>query len=930
MAKRDERPHARQRGNQRRAIGPRLRKVLAVVFGLFALLTVNSVYLVGVRLLEWSRGEVYQNWFYLVMFLGHLVLGLVLILPFIVFGAAHTRNAYNRPNRRAVWVGYGLLAVAVALLASGVVLTRIEGVIVVKDPAVRSVAFWIHVLTPLVAAWLFVLHRLAGPRIKWRVGGRWAAIAAAVAIVLLVLQAKDPRSWNVEGPASREQYFFPSLARTATGDFIPERVLMNDRYCESCHEDSHESWTASAHRLSSFNNPIYRFSVRETRKVALERDGDVQAARFCAGCHDPVPFFSGKFDDPNFDDVNDPTADQGITCTACHAITHVNSLRGNGDYTLEEPQHYPFAFSDSKALRWINEQLVKAKPEFHKRTFLKPLHKTPEFCGGCHKVHLPEELNKYKWLRGQNHYDSYHLSGVSGHGVASFYYPDKAEHNCNGCHMALAPSDQFGAQDFDDSGELKVHDHLFPSANTAVPQLLGFGPEVTEAHERFNEGVMRVDLFGIKEGGRIDGELIAPLRPEVPTLEPGRSYLLEAVIRTLKMGHHFTQGTSDSNEVWLDITASSGDRVVGRNGAMREDGLVDPWSFFVNSYVLDRNGDRLDRRNAQDIFVSLYNHMIPPGAADVVHYKLDVPADAVGSLTVDVELKFRKFDAILMKYIYGEDHVNQLPVMVLATDSVTFPIAARRETVGNEPSDIPEWQRWNDYGIALLRKGGKTKGELRQAEVAFRQVEALDRPDGPLNLARVYIAQGTVSDQAIVALERAAAFDPPAPTWSVAWFTGLVNKQNGFLDEAIANFRSIVDLDDAETRSREFDFSQDYRLLNELGQALFERAKLERRREGGRREELLGQARDEFLKVLELEPENVTAHFNLDLIYKQLGEREQARHHFELYRKYKPDDNARGRAIAKHRAENPAADHAAEAIAIYDLQRAGAYGLSGE
>ena len=31
-------------------------------------------------------------------------------------------------------------------------------------------------------------------------------------------------------------------------------------------------------------------------------DGNVQGSRFCAGCHDPVPFFSGAFDDPKFDD----------------------------------------------------------------------------------------------------------------------------------------------------------------------------------------------------------------------------------------------------------------------------------------------------------------------------------------------------------------------------------------------------------------------------------------------------------------------------------------------------------------------------------------------------------------------------------------------------------------------------------------------------
>lgn len=47
----------------RKAIGPRLGRVFALVQGLFALLVVNTVYLVGLRLLERATGEVYQNWF---------------------------------------------------------------------------------------------------------------------------------------------------------------------------------------------------------------------------------------------------------------------------------------------------------------------------------------------------------------------------------------------------------------------------------------------------------------------------------------------------------------------------------------------------------------------------------------------------------------------------------------------------------------------------------------------------------------------------------------------------------------------------------------------------------------------------------------------------------------------------------------------------
>ncbi|HEX2163675.1 MAG TPA: multiheme c-type cytochrome, partial [Thermoanaerobaculia bacterium] len=853
------------------AVGPRLRRLLAVVFGLFALLAVNSAYLVAVRALEAATGEVYQNWFYLLMFLAHLVLGAAIVVPVLVFGFAHLANARHRPNRRAVRVGYALFATALVLLASGVVLTRIEGVLVVKDPAVRAAAYWLHVVTPLVAAWLFVLHRLAGKRIRWEVGRRWAAVAGVFAAALLALHAQDPRRWNVVGPESGERYFFPSLARTATGGFVPARALQNDRYCAECHADVHHRWQHSVHRFSSFNNPPYLFSVTGTREMALRRDGDVQASRWCAGCHDPVPFFSGRFDDPAFDMERDPTAAAGITCSVCHGITHVNSVRGNADYTIDEPLHYPFAYSENPTLAWVNRQLVKAKPELHRKTFLKPFHRTAELCGTCHKVHLPPELNGYKWLRGQDHYSTYQLSGVSGHGVASFYYPEKAETSCNGCHMGLLPSDDFGARDFDGGGGLEVHDHLFPAANTGIAHLVGMPEWVIEEHREFNEGVMRVDLFGVKEGGTIDGPLVAPLRPAVPALVPGKRYLLEAVVRAVRIGHPFTQGTADSNEAWLEVTATSGGRTIGRSGGTDGRGRVDPWSHFLNVYMLDRHGRRIDRRNAEDIFVPLYDHQVPPGAADVVHYLLAVPPDVDAPVEVEVRLRYRKFDTRYLEQVHDDPgYVNDLPILELARDRVVFPVGGPdgvpRTVVENPLSPVPEWERWNDYGIALLRKGGASKGELAQAEAAFREVERLGRPDGPLNLARVYLAQGTVRDRAIAALARAAAFDPPAPRWSIAWLTGQVNKQNGYLDEAIANFRSIVELDDPETRRRGFDFSGDWRLLVELGQTIYERAKEERgERRRARREELVREAAGWFERALLLDPEDAAAHWNLYL-----------------------------------------------------------------
>jgi tetratricopeptide (TPR) repeat protein len=157
----------------------------------------------------------------------------------------------------------------------------------------------------------------------------------------------------------------------------------------------------------------------------------------------------------------------------------------------------------------------------------------------------------------------------------------------------------------------------------------------------------------------------------------------------------------------------------------------------------------------------------------------------------------------------------------------------------------------------------------------------------------------------------------------VAWLNGLVNKQNGFLDKAITEFCSILEDRYPELDRRGFEFSKDYEVINELGQTLFERAKIERS-DPARQRAFLEQAAAEFAKTLALDPENLTAHYNLALLYAQLGEASRAAEHRRLHEKYRPDDNARDRAVSIARRRDPAADHAAQAIVIYDLQRPGA------
>lgn len=896
------------------AIGPKLRILLFTVFAGFAFLGATGVYLFAISAMnQINTNQLYTNQFTFLMLVAHTGIGVIGIAPYMLFGVIHLFTAWGRSNRVAVRLGILVFLLGIATIVSGLALIQISGLPQLPTGSIsRNSTYFAHLLIPVLAVFAYIAHRRAGPPIKWKYGKYWAGVVAVVVGGMAAAHTINPQKFGKEGPAEGMQYFFPSEARTADGNFIPDRAMMMDEYCAKCHQDIYNDHLHSAHKFSSFNNPAYLFSIRETRKVAIERDGKMNASRWCAGCHDQVPFLSGKFDDPNFDIVNDPTAHAGITCVVCHSITHINSPIGNAAFTIEEAQHYPFAFSQNASLQWLNSQLIKAKPELHKKTFLKPLHKSAEFCSTCHKVHLPVELNHYKdFLRGQNHYDSYVLSGL-GDGSRSFYFPPTGmKENCATCHMPLEPSADFGSKDFDGSGVRKRHTHFFPAANTGLFELLKFEDRYKDRTPEFQKSIdtnaaflrgsapdgsdkkLRIDLFGIKrfKDGAPEDESLTVIRPALPALQPGATHLIEVVVRTLNIGHHFSQGTVDSNEIWVDFQATAGGKVIGKSGGLSgpdETGEVDPWSHFINVLMLDRNGNRIDRRNPQDIFTPLYDKQIPPGAGQVVHFKLDVPKDVSGPIELTVKLRYRKFDYKYMEYIHKDTGkpIPKLPIVDICTDRVTLPVVGANPDVAAQESPIkPVWQRWNDYGIGCLIEGGagNKRGHLKQAEAAFQKLLTLGAKDalahGHLNLARVYIEQGRL-DKASQELNAAQECDPPAPWWVIAWFKGLVIAQNSTtredLDLAASLFEKIVDPVNQpknEDGRLKFNFTRDYVVLAELGRTLYKRSTLEPSVTGLSEAErnVLLKAVDAYERALAIDPEDVDSHYGVNQCYDRLA-----------------------------------------------------------
>ena len=90
------------------------------------LLTLSAFYLLGIRVFKLKSGELCQDHVHRFMFLGHLALGLFIVVPVVLLGLLHRRNTRQRPLQYKTTCGF-LLLVSVAIPISGLLLVRLMG-----------------------------------------------------------------------------------------------------------------------------------------------------------------------------------------------------------------------------------------------------------------------------------------------------------------------------------------------------------------------------------------------------------------------------------------------------------------------------------------------------------------------------------------------------------------------------------------------------------------------------------------------------------------------------------------------------------------------------------------------------------------------------------------------------------------------------------
>ena len=451
-------------------------------------------------------------------------------------------------------------------------------------------------------------------------------------------------------------------------------------------------------------------------------------------------------------------------------------------------------------------------------------------------------LNGYRWLRGQNHYDTWYDSGVSGRAVRSFYDPPQAK-ACRDCHLPPYRSDEFGNR----NGYL--HDHLFPAANTALPFVRE--DAATQKQHPTTSSRTRSCRSTSSPCGAEAARSKCWAKTRRPS-RPGETLDVEVVVRTRGVGHPYTNGTADSNETWVSLEAAAGGGRFFASGVLDADGRLDAAADRLSTLVIDHDGGHMDRRQPQDIRVPLYNNGIGPGRR------------ARRPLPRSTSRRTRRARSRCRPARTTASSRRDYTTFSLGADAPVASGDDARERHGDASrspglrppaSRLGRAERQHRPALAALERlrhrplpPGRPQG--RGARRGRRSPSSLPTsPTGPLNRARAEIAEGRLAD----AKASLAEAEQRRPGWGkTAFFRATVAKDEGRLDEAEKDLKAVLEK-----------FPLDRVAWNNLGLVDW----------------LAGRFPDAIAaygKTLAIDPEDLNAHYNLMRVYRATGDRRNA------------------------------------------------------
>ena len=683
---------------------------------------------------------------------------------------------------------------------------------------------------------------------------RKSAQLALAALALLVLCGILLGAGPAAGPAASENPaynhrfgknpFLPSQAKADFEGFLKPEQIPTAAYCGKCHEDAHREWRESAH-ANSFRNPFY---IKNVNLIIMGKG--IEFTRHCEGCHNPPALFTGALTKDST--VNRAFDEDGVTCMVCHSIQKIQNTSGTGSYVMGMPA-VMLNEDGSPVTGPVSYDDIFAKPKLHARAVMKDFYRTPEFCAVCHKAAVPKLLNEYKWLRAFNVYDEWQQSSWSRQSPLPFYKKDTVS-TCQTCHMAkVAAASDSGAK----AGQ--IASHRFLGASTTIPIVYDYPDQLKKVTEYLKDGILGMDLFGIAVNG--EPKIIAPLEKSSYRVAPGDEVTVNLVIQNKKIGHSLVPEQRDFYEAWVafEVKDASG-KLIYHSGYLKPDGYLDENAHSYTNRLISKEGKLLDQHQVWLTHARGYDNTILPGRSDLVRYRFRVPAGATGPLTMSAQVNYRRFRQGFTDFVFAEKKPI-LPVIELA--SVGGQIKLGEAGGGAAPAeDDKDMLRWNNYGIALL-----DQRQFGRAADAFEHVVQLkpDYADGYINIAITDFSWEKY-DGAAEQLEKALKLSPGNPR--ALFYQAMVWRVQGKYADAIHNLKQVIA---AYPRVRQ--------AHDELGSDYYELKQYDL-------------AREQYEALQAIDPDDLSAHYNLARIYRRLGMKEKAAEQAAMFADRKNDPGA--------------------------------------
>jgi tetratricopeptide (TPR) repeat protein len=663
--------------------------------------------------------------------------------------------------------------------------------------------------------------------------------------------------------------FLPSQALSETGEFIDPKAVPSAKFCAKCHEEAYHQWEQSAHR-NAFREPFYTRNVN----ILINTKG-IEFSRHCEGCHNPTALFSGALTKAAH--INRWFDDEGISCMSCHSIAKLQNTSGTGSYVMGTPTVMLNADGTPNTGRVTFDDIL-AHPDLHKRAVMKDFYRTPEFCAACHKAAVPRQLNDYKWLRAFSVYDEWQNSSWSKESPLPFYKKD-AVSTCQTCHMSAESvlTSDYGAK----NGTLKSHRWL--AANTAIPTFYGFKEQLDRTIKFLQDDKLAIDIFSLTNDA---GQTFAPIDDSSFDLAAGQNVTVGLFIQNKGIGHTLVPEQRDFYESFVEfLVKDAAGKVVAHSGYYNPDGTLDERAHVFANRLISADGKLLDLHQVWLTHTRAYDSTIGPGRSELIRYRFNIPREAKGPLSITARVNYRRFRQGWLDYALQKKGV-QYPVAMMAEKSITLQVG--RNEGAPAANDQKEMLRWNNYGIALL-------GQQQYADSAeaFKKVVAM-KPDYADGWTNIGIADFSYQKYELAEenLNKALQLDPGNAR--ATFYLASIRKIQNDYDSSIDLFKQVI---------AKFPRLRDAH--RELGQIYYQQKNYE-------------MARQEYEALQSIDVDDLSAHYNLQLIYRRLGMKDKAAEQAKYFAERKDDPAAASAALDFLRA-NPQISSESVPWHVHDL-----------